>query len=52
MKKIKKAINVLINFYIFHKNNIKTFLKLFINNCLKVLLTKSYLKLLNLDPNC
>ena len=52
MRKIKKAINVLMSFSIFHKNNIKTFLKLFINNCLKAPLTKSYLKLLNLDLNC
>ena len=27
----KKTINVLTNFFIFHKNNIKTFLKLIIN---------------------
>ena len=51
MRKIKKTINVLMSFSIFHKNNIKTFLKLFINNCPKAQLIESYLKLLNLDPN-
>ena len=35
MEKEKKKINVLIAFSIFHKSDIKTFLKWFINNCPK-----------------
>ena len=34
-EKKKKRINVLTVFYIFHKNEVKLFLKWFINNCSK-----------------
>ena len=33
--KIKKVINILIAFFIFHKSGVKTFLKLIVNHCLK-----------------
>ena len=33
MEKEKKAINVLITSFIFHKSNVKTFLKWIVNEC-------------------
>ena len=33
--KIKKVINILIVFFIFHKSGVKIFLKLIVNYCLK-----------------
>ena len=33
--KIKKVINILIIFFIFHKSGVKTFLKLIVNHCPK-----------------
>ena len=34
-KKKKKTINILTAFFIFHESDIKTLLKLFVNNCSK-----------------
>ena len=34
-KKKKKAINILTTFFIFHKSDVKIFLKLIINHCPK-----------------
>ena len=35
MGKEKKTINILTTFFILHKNNVKTFLKLIVNQCPK-----------------
>ena len=40
-KRKKKTINVLIAFFIYHKSDVKTFIKWIVNKCLKALVSMS-----------
>ena len=49
MEKEKKAINVLIAFFISHKNDVKTFIKWILNQCYTALVNMTHIKIMRVE---